>query len=159
MSSPSTSRSTPGSSSSTDRPGARGLACAGVLRYPLATGAGSAISMRRQTGKRPRPGMQTAETETDWVLRQFTRSDGAFRFARWGRAPVPAAFGAGEAGAEALTEGLRAVASITGLGVAGEDPDLGVNFLVFTVAEWRDLAAVPHLAKLIPDLERLVTTL
>lgn len=100
-----------------------------------------------------------SETDEAWARRQFTRSDGRYRFARWGRPVVPAVFGAGEAGAAALTEGLRAVAGLTGLGVAEEDPELGVNSLLFTVAEWRDLTGVPHLGRLVPDLDRLVSTL
>lgn len=93
------------------------------------------------------------------VEAMFTRSDGSYRFARWERPLAPAVFGTDAAGTRLFEAGLLATARIAGLEVRETDPDLGVNFLVFVVDDWRALMAVPHLKKLIPDLRKLVSTL
>ncbi|MEL6336500.1 MAG: hypothetical protein AAFQ88_07605 [Pseudomonadota bacterium] len=92
------------------------------------------------------------------VAALFTRSDGTYRFARWGRPLVPAVFGLPEVEERALIETVRAVASL-GPGAAAEDPDMGANFLVFFCSDWTELRAVPGLPKLVPDLERLTAVL
>ncbi len=101
----------------------------------------------------------TAEAATDRIRSFFTRSDGEYRFARWGRALVPAIFGASEEGARVLREGFSAAAGLTALGTAAEDPELGANCLVFAVEAWPELRQVPHLERLVPDLERLTGVL
>ncbi|MEM7527584.1 MAG: hypothetical protein AAF416_07855 [Pseudomonadota bacterium] len=89
----------------------------------------------------------------------FTRSDGTYRFARWGRPLVPAFFGMAEPVEAVWTEALKAVASMCGLEIAEEDPELSSNFLVFIVNRWDELRSVPSMFKLIPDLERLLGVL
>ncbi|MGF1501166.1 MAG: hypothetical protein ACFBSD_05050 [Paracoccaceae bacterium] len=89
----------------------------------------------------------------------FTRSDGAFRFARWGRDLAPAIFGATETEARAFREAMAAVAGLGGLRVAERDPELGANALVFVVDSWPALLEIPHTEKLIPDLRRLIGVL
>jgi hypothetical protein len=99
------------------------------------------------------------QTPAERVARLFTRSDGSFRFARWGRPIAPAIFGTDEAGERLMTEGLRAAAGMTGLGLAERDGDLGANMLIFLVRDWPELAEIPSLDRLIPDLAKLVSTL
>lgn len=93
------------------------------------------------------------------VQAHFTRADGRFLFARWGRPPAPAVFGSDAAGAEIFGAALRAVAGLGGLSAGGADPELGANFMVFFCEAWPELKAVPHLDRLIPDLDRLVSVL
>jgi len=89
----------------------------------------------------------------------FTRSDGSFRFARWGRPLAPMVYGTNDEGIRIVEEALASLAGLTGLATAELDPELGANFLVFFCRDWDELTEVPNLAKLIPDLDRLVPTL
>ncbi len=89
----------------------------------------------------------------------FTRSDGQFRFARWGRPLAPVTFGTDEAGERVVAEALAAVAGLGGLPVAGSDPELGANYLTFFCTDWAELAGMPGLDRLIPDLAKLISVL
>ncbi|MEL6766527.1 MAG: hypothetical protein AAFP17_05055 [Pseudomonadota bacterium] len=100
-----------------------------------------------------------AVPDTAAIRALFTRSDGAYRFARWGRPLVPALFGLTEEGERIWREALRASGSIGGLALAEEDPELGVNFLVFSCNAWAELRAVPGMDRLVPDLQRLLGVL
>ncbi|MEM7176649.1 MAG: hypothetical protein AAF503_02990 [Pseudomonadota bacterium] len=93
------------------------------------------------------------------IARLFTRHDGTFRFARWGRPLAPVVYGTNDDGIAIFEAGLRSVAKLAGLGIQELDPELGANFMVFFSREWGELCDVPHLAKLIPDLEKLVAEL
>lgn len=99
------------------------------------------------------------EAEVARIAALFTRSDGSFRFARWGRPLVPVVTGTDTAGEEILGEALTAVAELAGLPVEGTDPELGANFLVFFCRDWSDLTVIPGIARLIPDIEKLVAVL
>jgi hypothetical protein len=89
----------------------------------------------------------------------FTRSDGAFRFARWGRPIAPVAFGTDDEGERILRGALAAVAGLGGLRVADGDPELGANLLTFFCGDWSELAATPGLDRLIPGLPKLIAVL
>lgn len=93
------------------------------------------------------------------VASLFTRGDGAFRFARWGRALAPVTFGTDDEGERIVREALAAVAGLGGLRVADSDPELGANYLTFFCGEWGELAAMPGLDRLIPDLAKLISVL
>ena len=105
------------------------------------------------------------QTDTDLptpdqrIATLFTRADGAFRFARWGRALAPVVYGTNDEGIRIFEEALRSVAGLAGIGIQDLDPELGANFLVFFSRDWAELREVPHLEKLIPDLGKLVTML
>ncbi|PRY95644.1 hypothetical protein BCF33_1266 [Hasllibacter halocynthiae] len=88
--------------------------------------------------------------------RLFTRSDGSFVFARWGRAIAPVAFGVEEATLPAIKGAVEAVGHLTGHPVAETDPELGSNLMFFFVRDWDELGEVPGLDRLIPDLASLV---
>jgi len=108
----------------------------------------------------PPPGPGGADpTDSQEIEALFTRSDGSFRFARWGRALAPAIYGTDAAGSALFEETIASLAGLAGLNLVEEDPELGANFLVFMVNDWRDLSAIPHLDKLIPDLAKLVSML
>ena len=96
---------------------------------------------------------------SDWVSAQFTRRDGSFRFARWGRPLVPVIVGTNDEGCNIIEDGIRAVARVARLEVGELDPDLGANFLVFLVNDWAELVEAPNLVRLIPNLGDLIANL
>ncbi|MEM9139086.1 MAG: hypothetical protein AAGB15_04590 [Pseudomonadota bacterium] len=100
-----------------------------------------------------------AATRDTWVAAQFTRRDGAFRFARWGRPLAPVIVGTNDEGCRIFEGGIASAARIAGLEVAELDPDLGANFLVFLVNDWAELTEAPNLIRLIPNLPDLIQTL
>jgi hypothetical protein len=89
----------------------------------------------------------------------FTRSDGAYLFARWGRPIVPVVFGVDDATLSVMKGAIEAVVSLAGHQMAETDPELGVNFLMFFFREWDELVETPDLDRLVPDLEPLVARL
>ena len=93
------------------------------------------------------------------VAALFTRSDGSFQFARWGRPLAPVVFGTDDATLDIFKDAIRAVAGLGDLSLTDTDPELGVNLPVFVVPDWAELAEVPHLGELIPDLGALLPRL
>jgi hypothetical protein len=89
----------------------------------------------------------------------FTRSDGTFLCARWGRPIVPVVFGVEDATLATVKGAIEAVVTLAGHRMAETDPELGANYLLFFVRDWADLPAVPDLDRLIPDLAELVARL
>ncbi|MEM1375274.1 MAG: hypothetical protein AAGF78_12920 [Pseudomonadota bacterium] len=98
--------------------------------------------------------MDAAEVETF-----FTRGDGSYVFARWGRAISPVVFGVEQETLEVVKAAIEAVVVLAGHKMAEVDPELGVNFMVFFVRDWDELAEVPHLGSLVPGLEPLLANL
>ena len=86
----------------------------------------------------------------------FTRSDGRYLFARWGRPLAPVVFGAADESLPVIKGALEATATLAGVGTAETDPELGANLMVFLARTWEELAAVPNLDRLIPDLGPLL---
>jgi hypothetical protein len=82
----------------------------------------------------------------------FTRADGSFLCARWGRPQVPVVFGAADESLPAIKGAFQAVARLAGLEVADLDPELGANLMLFFVRDWDELRWVPDLDRLIPGL-------
>lgn len=95
----------------------------------------------------------------DTVEPLFTHSDGAFRFARWGRPLAPVVFGTDDSSLDLIKDALRATAALGGLSIVDTDPEFGANLLIFFVSEWSELAGVPNLDRLIPDLGPLIERL
>lgn len=89
----------------------------------------------------------------------FTRSDGEYLFARWGRPIVPIVFGVDDATLSVVKGAIEAVVVLAGHQMAETDPELGVNFLMFFFREWDELVETPDLDRLVPDLVPLVTRL
>lgn len=88
----------------------------------------------------------------------FTRG-GAYAFARWGRPMAPVVFGVDDATLAVVKGALEAVAALAGRGLAETDPELGANLMVFFLSDWDELAGVPDLDRLIPDLAGTVARL
>jgi hypothetical protein len=86
----------------------------------------------------------------------FTREDGQFLFARWGRPIAPVVFGVQEASLEVIKGALEAVCVLSGHKMAETDPELGANLMMFFFRDWSELLEVPNLDRLVPDLAGLV---
>ncbi|QEW21826.1 hypothetical protein LA6_004038 [Marinibacterium anthonyi] len=87
----------------------------------------------------------------------FTRADGSFLFARWGRPIAPVVIGVDDATLATVKGAFEAVATLTGRPMLAEtDPELGANCMVFFFRDWDELAALPDLDRLIPDLGDLL---
>lgn len=93
------------------------------------------------------------------VERLFTRADGSYLFARWGRPLVPVVFGTDDKTLEVIKGAVEAIVLMSGHSIAETDPELGVNLMFFFFREWAELTEVPGLDRLVPDLGPLVERL
>lgn len=89
----------------------------------------------------------------------FTRRDGQFAFARWGRPIAPVAFGIEEDALPVVKGALEAVAKLAGHDMAETDTELGSNLMMFFFADWAELLDVPGMDGLVPDLAAQVERL
>lgn len=89
----------------------------------------------------------------------FTRSDGRYLCARWGRPIVPVVFGVDDATLSVVKGAVEAVVTLAGHKMAETDPELGANFMMFFVRDWEDLRGVPNLDRLIVGLDPLLDRL
>ena len=95
----------------------------------------------------------------DEITPLFTRADGQFLFARWGRPIAPVVFGTEEGTLSVIKGAFEAVCALAGHEMAETDPELGANLMVFFLRDWAELPDVPNLDRLIPDLGPLVARL
>ena len=93
------------------------------------------------------------------VAALFTRADGDYAFARWGRPIAPVVFGVEDATLSVIKGALEAVVTLAGHQMAETDPELGANMMVFFCRDWNELLEVPNLDRLVPDLGPLVARL
>ena len=90
----------------------------------------------------------------------FTRGDGQFLLARWGRPIAPMVIGVDDATLAIVKGAFEAVASLIDRPMLTEtDPELGANCMVFFFRDWEELRDVPDLDRLIPDLGPLLDRL
>ncbi len=99
------------------------------------------------------------EIRNQEVAPLFTRADGNYVFARWGRPIVPVVFGVEDATLSVFKGAIEAVVMLAGHQMAETDPELGVNLMVFFCRDWAELPQVPNLDQLVPDLVPLVAKL
>ncbi|WP_431300746.1 hypothetical protein [Tabrizicola sp. BL-A-41-H6] len=85
----------------------------------------------------------------------FTRGDGQYLFARWGRPIVPVVFGVEAETLPVIKGAFEAVVTLAGHKMAETDPELGANLMVFFVRDWAELPEVPDLDRLVPELRPL----
>jgi hypothetical protein len=95
----------------------------------------------------------------DEIEALFTRSDGSYLCARWGRPLAPVVFGVQEATLGVVKGAIEAVAALAGHPVAETDPELGANFMIFFLRDWDELLGVQDLDKLIEGLGPIVARL
>ncbi|CTQ49929.1 hypothetical protein [Jannaschia donghaensis] len=95
----------------------------------------------------------------DAIEALFTRADGQFLFARWGRPIVPVIFGVTDATVSVFKGAIEALCVLTGHKMAETDPELGANMMIFFVRDWAELLQTPNLDRLIPDLGPLTQRL
>ncbi|MGL5011746.1 MAG: hypothetical protein ACRC6I_17865, partial [Paracoccaceae bacterium] len=89
----------------------------------------------------------------------FTRADGTYHFARWGRPIVPVVFGVEDATLGVVKGALEAVVALAGHRMAETDAELGANLMVFFVRDWDELRGVPNLERLVAGLHALLERL
>ena len=91
----------------------------------------------------------------DAVAALFTRSDGSYLFARWGRPIVPVVFGVDDATLAVVKGAVQAVVALAGHAVEEVDAELGANLMIFFCKDWDELRGVPNLEQLVPGLDAL----
>jgi hypothetical protein len=95
----------------------------------------------------------------DAIQALFTRADGQFLFARWGRPIAPIVFGVTDPTVAVLKGAIEALCVLTGHKMTEVDPELGANMMIFFVQAWSELPETPNLDRLIPDLGPLTDRL
>ena len=89
----------------------------------------------------------------------FTRGDGGFAFARWGRPICPVVFGVDDATLAVVKGAINATCELAGHEMGEMDAELGSNLMMFFFKEWAELLEVPGMDRLVPDLAPLVARL
>ncbi|WP_126976901.1 hypothetical protein [Frigidibacter oleivorans] len=95
----------------------------------------------------------------DEIAAFFTRADGSYLCARWGRPIVPVVFGVEDATLATVKGAIEAVVALAGHRLAETDPEMGANLFVFFLRDWSDLRGVPDLDRLLSDLDPLLDRL
>ncbi|MGC1503948.1 MAG: hypothetical protein WA782_07370 [Sulfitobacter sp.] len=89
----------------------------------------------------------------------FTRPDGSFAFARWGRPICPVVFGVDDATLGVVKGAIEATCDLAGHEMGEMDAELGSNLMMFFFKDWAELLEVPGMVRLVPDLGPLVARL
>ncbi len=97
--------------------------------------------------------------QTDEIREYFTRQDGQFAFARWGRPIAPVAFGIEDSSLSILKNAIQVVTQLAGHEMSETDPELGSNLMFFFFQDWKELREVPNLDRLVPNLDALTRKL
>ena len=103
--------------------------------------------------------MLATPPSSDEITAFFTRADGRYLFARWGRPIAPVAFGVEDGTVSTLKGAVEAVCALACHEMAETDPELGANLMFFFIRDWAELTATPNLDRLIPDLAETITRL
>lgn len=90
----------------------------------------------------------------DQIASLFTRDDGSFLCARWGRPVAPVIFGLADESLDIFREAIRAGFAHARHPVTETDPEMGANLMLFFMRDWSELAGIPDLDRLTgqPDL-------
>lgn len=81
----------------------------------------------------------------DQIAPLFTRPDGTFLCARWGRPVAPVVFGLADESLDIFRSAIRAGFAHAGHPVTDTDPQMGANLMLFFVQDWPELDDVPDL--------------
>ena len=93
------------------------------------------------------------------IEHMFTRTDGSYVFARWGRPISPVVFGVMDESLGVVKSAIEAVCLACGHVTVELDPELGSNMMMFFFSNWDELGSVPDLDQLIPNLAQVVDRL
>jgi len=96
---------------------------------------------------------------SDDIEKLFTRSNGDYVFARWGRPIVPVVFGVDDATVSVLKGAVEAIVTLAGHSMEEMDPELGTNLMIFFIQDWAELSDTPNMDQLIPNLPDVVARL
>lgn len=96
---------------------------------------------------------------SDEILPLFTRSDGSYFFARWGRPIAPVVFGVQDSTLATMRAAFDALCTLAAHEMAETDAELGANVMVFFCRDWDEILGVPNLERLIDGLADLITRL
>ncbi len=95
----------------------------------------------------------------DSIEAYFTRSDGQYIFARWGRPIAPVVFGVQDETLVTLKSAIQSMVFLANHKLVEVDPELGSNAMFFFFLSWDELLEVNDLDRIIPDLGNLVERL
>ncbi len=95
----------------------------------------------------------------DLIRSLFTRPDGSYLCARWGRPIVPVVFGLEDQTLAIVKGAIEAVCAMAGHKMSDLDAELGANHITFFLRDWAELPQVPGLDRMIPDLVPLCARL
>ncbi len=95
----------------------------------------------------------------DPIEAYFTRSDGQYIFARWGRPIAPVVFGVQDETLLTLKTAIQSMVVLANHELVETDPELGANAMFFFFLSWDELLEVNDLDRIIPDLGNLVERL
>lgn len=101
----------------------------------------------------------TRSLDSDQITALFTREDGSFLCARWGRPVAPVIFGLADDSLDIFRAAIRAGFTHAGHPVADTDPEMGSNLMLFFMRDWNELPDIPDLDRLtgLPDLPARLT--
>lgn len=89
------------------------------------------------------------------VAALFTRRDGSYLFARWGRPIVPVVFGVDDTTLGVVKAAVQAVVALAGHEMEEVDAELGANLMIFFCRDWDELRGIQKLEALVPGLDAL----
>ena len=89
----------------------------------------------------------------------FTRSDGEYVFARWGRPIVPVVFGVDAPTLSVFKAAIEAIVVAADHKMDELDTELGANLMMFFCKDWSELLDVSHLDQMIPEIAPLIAKL
>lgn len=90
----------------------------------------------------------TAPMTPEEITALFTREDGSFLCARWGRPVAPVIFGLADETLNIFRAAIRAVTGDAAVPLLDTDPEMGSNLMMFFVRDWGELEGVPDLDRL-----------
>lgn len=96
---------------------------------------------------------------SDDIQALFTRSDGSYLCARWGRPIVPVLFGVEDSTIATVKGAFEAICALTGHKMAETDPEFGANVMMFFCRDWAELLAVRDLHRMVDGLAETVDRL
>ncbi|MGB1915121.1 MAG: DNA gyrase C-terminal beta-propeller domain-containing protein, partial [Paracoccaceae bacterium] len=86
--------------------------------------------------------MKNLKYQSDAIEEYFTRSDGQYIFARWGRPIAPVVFGVQDKTLVTLKTAIQSLTIIANHEMAETDPELGSNAMFFFFLSWDELLEV-----------------